>query len=108
MCDKIREHVIDRTLAEQFEKYMRKYPRLYQSLALDIRENIPKLLNIGLLSLILFPRQINKKFFLRLSSVIRISIIFIHSFSSSFTLRRLITSSITNIRTKPNSPDERL
>ena len=35
------EYKVDKTLAEQFEKYMKKYYTLYQSLVHIVLENIP-------------------------------------------------------------------
>jgi len=40
--DKKQDFVIDKTLAEQFTRYMEKYSELYRSLAMKAREHIPK------------------------------------------------------------------
>ena len=42
MPNKENEHVIDKALAEQFERYMRRFTRFYRSLAQMTLENIPR------------------------------------------------------------------
>ena len=75
MYDKIREHVIDRTLAEEFEKYMKKYPELYNYLASIVKRNVlrktkkPIIIDLGI-----GPGLLSQKIFEKIPDAIIIGI----------------------------------